>query len=56
MDTDIISLTDLFLFNQSGVNEKGQPVGSFRSTGLRPMFDRKINNFGLSLPPELLHG
>ena len=56
MDTDIISLTDLFLFNQSGVNEKSQPVGSFRSTGLRPMFDRKINNFGLSLPPELLHG
>jgi Flp pilus assembly protein, ATPase CpaF len=55
MDTDIISLTDLFLFNQSGVNEKSQPVGSFRSTGLRPMFDRKINNFGLSLPPELLH-
>jgi pilus assembly protein CpaF len=56
MDTDIISLTDLFQFNQTGVNEKGQPVGSFRSTGLRPMFDRKINNFGLSLPPELLHG
>jgi len=55
METDFISLSDLFLFKQSGVNEKGQPVGSFHSPGLQPMFDRKIMDVGLSPTLKILH-
>jgi pilus assembly protein CpaF len=56
MESEIIQMTDLFAFKQTGVNEKGQPVGDFRSTGLRPMFERKITDIGMKLPPSLFHG
>jgi len=55
METDVISLTDLFLFQQTDINDKGQPIGTFRSTGLRPMFDKKVKDVGLLIPPRLLH-
>ncbi len=53
MEGDVISMTDLFLFNQTGVDEKGQPSGAFKSTGLRPMFARKITSIGLQLAPNI---
>ena len=53
MEGDVVSMTDLFLFNQSGVGEKSQPIGSFKATGLRPMFARKITSVGLQLTPQL---
>ncbi len=53
MEGDVITTTDLFLFKQTGVNPKGQPVGSFQPTGLRPMFMNKITNVGFQLPPYL---
>jgi pilus assembly protein CpaF len=56
MESEVVQMTDLFAFKQTGVNEKGQPVGSHRSTGLRPMFERKITDIGLKLPPSLFHG
>ncbi len=53
MEGDVVTTTDLFLYKQSGINQKGQPVGSFQPTGLRPMFAQKITNVGLGLPPYL---
>jgi pilus assembly protein CpaF len=53
MEGEVITTTDLYLFKQTGVNPKGQPVGSFQPTGLRPMFAQKISNTGLGLPAYL---
>ena len=53
MEGDVISLTDLFVFNRTGMDKFFQPTGSFKSTGLRPMFERKLTDVGLKLTPDL---
>jgi pilus assembly protein CpaF len=53
MEGDIITLTDIFLFHQTGLDEKGRPKGQFRSTGLRPMFSPKLEAVGYRLEQHL---
>ncbi|MBI5842317.1 MAG: CpaF family protein [Chloroflexi bacterium] len=52
MEGDVITMTDLFLFEQTGF-ENGQIVGHLRPTGLRPKFMDKIENSGIHLPPSI---
>jgi len=52
MEGEVITLTDLFVFEQSGV-ENGQIMGRLRPTGLRPKFMSKIEASGVHLPPSI---
>lgn len=52
MEGDVITLTDIFVFEQSGI-ENGQIVGRLRPTGLRPKFMHKIDATGIHLPPSI---
>jgi pilus assembly protein CpaF len=52
MEGDIITLTDIFQFEQSGF-EGEKIVGQLRSTGLRPTFVNKIEAAGIHLPPSI---
>jgi pilus assembly protein CpaF len=52
MEGDIITTTDLFIFEQTGV-ENGKIVGRLRPTGLRPKFMEKIESAGIHLPPSI---
>ena len=52
MEGDIITMTDLFVFEQSAF-EDGKIVGRIRPTGLRPKFMDKIDDSGIHLPPSL---
>jgi pilus assembly protein CpaF len=52
MEGDVITMTDIFVFEQSGV-ENGQVVGRLRPTGLRPKFMDKIEASGIHLPPSI---
>jgi pilus assembly protein CpaF len=49
MEGDIITTSDIFIFNQTGVDEDGRPVGMTRPTGLRPMFAPKLEARGYKL-------
>lgn len=53
MEGDIITLTDIFIFQQTGVDEKGRPKGHLRPTGLRPMFSPKLEAVGYRLEQHL---
>jgi pilus assembly protein CpaF len=53
MESDVITLTDLFVFQQTGTDAEGRPVGQFRSTGLRPMFTPKLEAAGYSLSRQM---
>lgn len=50
MEGDIIVLQDLFIFEQSGIGEDGNIIGSFRSTGIRPKFIHQLEAAGIDLP------
>jgi pilus assembly protein CpaF len=52
MEGDVITMTDLFAFEQTGI-ENGKIVGRLRPTGLRPKFMDKIEAHGIHLPPSI---
>ena len=52
MEGDIITMTDLFVFEQTGY-EKNKIVGRLRPTGLRPKFIDRIEDAGIHLPPAV---
>jgi pilus assembly protein CpaF len=52
MEGEVITMTDVFVFEQTGV-ENGQIVGRLRPTGLRPKFMDKIEASGINLPPSI---
>jgi pilus assembly protein CpaF len=52
MEGDVITMTDIFVYEQTGV-ENGQIVGRLRPTGLRPKFMDKIEASGIHLPPSI---
>ncbi|GAP14992.1 Flp pilus assembly protein, ATPase CpaF [Longilinea arvoryzae] len=52
MEGDIITMTDLFVFEQTGL-ENGKVQGRLRPTGLRPKFIETIEASGIHLPPSI---
>ncbi len=53
MEGDIITLQELFAYEQHGKGEKGMVIGNFVSRGLRPKFIDKFDQAGISVPPEV---
>jgi pilus assembly protein CpaF len=52
MEGDIITMTDIFMFEQTGF-ENGKVLGRLRATGLRPRAMEKIEVAGIHLPPTI---
>jgi len=53
MEGDVIILQDVFVYEQSGVDERGRLVGRLRPTGIRPKFVEKFEAHGIYLPPSV---
>jgi pilus assembly protein CpaF len=53
MESEVITLTDIFVFQQTGTDQEGRPVGQFRPTGLRPMFAPKLEAMGYRLDRQM---
>jgi pilus assembly protein CpaF len=53
MEGDVVTLSDLFLFEQSGKDEEGNIMGVIRSTGLRPSFNPRLVLAGFRLRPQI---
>ncbi|PJF43603.1 MAG: type II secretion system protein E [Phototrophicales bacterium] len=52
MEGDVITMSDIFEFEQTGV-EAGKVIGRIRPTGLRPKFIDRIAAAGIHLPPSV---
>lgn len=53
MEGEIITLQDIFIFRQKGIDEKGKIIGEFVSTGIRPKFFEKLETSGIHIPVDL---
>jgi pilus assembly protein CpaF len=53
MESDVITLSELFKFEVDGVQPDGTVIGGLRSTGLRPTFMHKFERHGIALPTQL---
>ena len=52
MEGDVVTLQDIFVFEQTGCDETGKVMGRFRTTGIRPKFLEKLSANGINLPNE----
>jgi pilus assembly protein CpaF len=49
MESEVITLTDILQFQQTGISPDGKPLGQFKPTGLRPMFSPRLEAMGYRL-------
>ncbi|MCC6237119.1 MAG: CpaF family protein [Dehalococcoidia bacterium] len=53
MEDQTVTMQDLFLFRQEGVEEDGHILGKLEPTGLRPSFADRLEEMGIRLPSAL---
>jgi len=47
METDVVTLQDIFVFEMQGLGPKGNVKGRFRATGIVPTFNERLANAGI---------
>ena len=55
MEGDIITMQEIFSFEQTGVDPKGMVKGRFRATGIRPKFVERFKSAGIPIPFDLFN-
>lgn len=53
LEGDVITMQEIFNFQQTGVGEGGVVLGHFAATGIRPRFSERVRAFGLPLADSL---
>ena len=53
MEGDLITLQELFTFQQTGLDENRKVKGRFKATGVRPKFAERLAAKGVALMPDL---
>jgi len=53
MEGDMLVLNDIFVYEQTGIDQNGKAVGRLRPTGHRPRFIDKFETMGIYLPPNI---
>jgi pilus assembly protein CpaF len=53
MESDVVVMTDIFKFDQTGVDTEGKVIGELKPTGIRPLFTPRLEANGFKLPPEV---
>ena len=50
MEGDTTTMQEIFLFERTGVDAAGKVMGRFRTTGIRPRFAERLQQYGMQLP------
>jgi pilus assembly protein CpaF len=53
MEGDIVTLSDIFHFVQTGISSTGKVLGDMEATGLRPIFTPRLEAAGFKLRGEI---
>jgi len=53
MEGEVVTLQEIFSFEQTGVDKEGRVKGRFIARGIRPKFIEKFKAFGIPIPNEL---
>ena len=53
MEGEVITMSDIFKFEQTGVGPEGKVLGQLKPTGLRPMFSPRLEVVGFKLRGEI---
>ena len=53
MEGEVVTMQEVFKFEQTSVDQNGKVKGRFRATGIRPKFAEKFQAMGIQIPNEL---
>jgi pilus assembly protein CpaF len=53
IETDVVTLQDIFVFEKRGLSPEGKVIGRFAATGILPKFNEKLLAAGIPLPNDL---
>ncbi len=53
MEGDVVVLSDIFKYNQTGVGAEGKILGQVKPTGIRPLFGPRLEAAGFKLGAEI---
>ena len=53
VEGDVVTMQDIFRYEQRGIDSDGRVLGEFKGTGLRPGFTEKFEIAGIHLAPDL---
>ena len=53
IEGEVVTLSDLFRFDQTGIDQSGKVQGEMKATGLRPVFTPKLEVVGFHLGAEV---
>jgi pilus assembly protein CpaF len=53
MEGQVVTMQDLYRFDQKGIDNEGHVVGEFHFTGIHPQFAEKFKLAGIDLPQDL---
>ncbi|MGB6895294.1 MAG: CpaF family protein, partial [Dehalococcoidia bacterium] len=53
MEGQIVTMQDVFRFEQTGIDPEGRVLGELRTTGIRPRFTEKFEVAGIRVPMDL---
>ncbi len=55
MESDVITMQEIFRFRRTGLDADGRVLGQYEATGIRPKFMELAASRGIHLPPDLFH-
>ena len=53
MEGEIVTMQEVFTYEQTGVDQQGKVKGRFRATGIRPKFAQKFQSMGIHMPNDI---
>lgn len=53
MEGDIVTMQEIFIFEQTGVAPDGTVIGHFRATGIRPKFTDRLHAHGVKISDDI---
>ena len=53
MEGDMVTMSDIFKFNQTGVDGEGKILGAIKPTGIRPLFGPRLEAAGFKLGADI---
>jgi pilus assembly protein CpaF len=48
-----VEMQDLFMFERSGISQRGKVLGRFRGCGVKPIFGDRMKSYGIHLSPAI---
>lgn len=53
VESDVISMQEIFAFKKTGLAENGAVLGEFAATGIRPRLSERLAASGVNLPTSM---